>query len=96
MLVQPLTPPPIPPPPYCQDHLTALMEVNEENQQLATQYDREKQRRREIEEVQRSEILSKIVHQFCDHLQCFALTLQNPSRKQKPLAFDRSISVSEI
>ena len=35
----------------CQDHLAALMEVNEENETLTKQYDREKQRRKEIEEV---------------------------------------------
>ena len=34
-----------------QDHLAALMEVNEENETLMKQYDREKQRRKEIEEV---------------------------------------------
>jgi mitogen-activated protein kinase 8 interacting protein 3 len=33
-----------------QDHLAALMEVNEENETLMKQYDREKQRRKEIEE----------------------------------------------
>ena len=34
-----------------QDHLTALDELNEENQQLSKQYQREKQRRKEAEEV---------------------------------------------
>ncbi len=34
-----------------QDHLTALDELNEENQQLSKQYEREKQRRKEAEEV---------------------------------------------
>ena len=34
-----------------QDHLTALMEVNEENETLVKQHDREKQKRKEIEEV---------------------------------------------
>ena len=34
-----------------QDHLAALMEVNEENETLVKQYDREKQKRKEIEEV---------------------------------------------
>ena len=34
-----------------QDHLAALMEVNEENETLMKQYDREKQRRKEIEDV---------------------------------------------
>ena len=33
------------------DHLTALDELNEENQQLAKQYQKEKQRRKEAEEV---------------------------------------------
>lgn len=33
-----------------QDHLTALMEVNEENETLLKQYDREKQKRKEIED----------------------------------------------
>lgn len=33
-----------------QDHLTALDDLNEENQQLSKQYQREKQRRREAEE----------------------------------------------
>ena len=36
-----------------QDHLAALMEVNEENETLVKQYDREKQKRKEIEEVRR-------------------------------------------
>jgi len=34
-----------------QDHLTALDDINEENQQLSKQYQREKQRRKEAEEV---------------------------------------------
>ena len=34
-----------------QDHLTALMEVNEENQTLTKQFQREKQRRKELEDV---------------------------------------------
>ncbi len=34
-----------------QDHLTALDELNEENQQLTKQYQREKQRRKEADEV---------------------------------------------
>ena len=34
-----------------QDHLTALLEVNEENETLVKQYDREKQKRKEIDEV---------------------------------------------
>lgn len=33
------------------DHLTALDELNEENQQLTKQYQREKQRRKEADEV---------------------------------------------
>ena len=33
------------------DHLTALEETNEENQQLSQQYKKEKQRRKQIEEV---------------------------------------------
>ena len=38
-------------PPPTKDHLAALMEVNEENETLLKQYDREKQRRKEIEDV---------------------------------------------
>ena len=34
-----------------QDNLNALMELNEENQQLVAQYEKEKNRRKEIEEV---------------------------------------------
>ena len=33
------------------DNLTALMELNDENQQLITQYEKEKNRRKEFEEV---------------------------------------------
>ena len=32
------------------DNLTALMELNDENQQLITQYEKEKNRRKEFEE----------------------------------------------
>jgi len=42
------------------DHLAALEELSEENVQLATQYDREKQLRRETEEVRALQIIYSI------------------------------------
>ena len=39
------------------DHLAALDELSEENVQLATQYEREKQLRRDTEEVRNQVIL---------------------------------------
>ena len=34
-----------------QDHLNALMELNDENQQLVSQYEKEKFHRKEMEQV---------------------------------------------
>ena len=42
------------------DHLAALEELSEENVQLATQYDREKQLRRDTEEVRALQIIYSI------------------------------------
>ena len=36
---------------WLKDHLNAVMELSDENQQLLSQYEKEKQRRREVEEV---------------------------------------------
>ena len=54
-----------------QDHLTALMEVNEENQQLTKQYQREKQKRKEIEDVSGGLAVWLCVHVHM-YLHCYA------------------------
>ena len=66
-----------------QTHLTALMEVNEENQALSKQYQREKERRKEIEEVREEVFDCTLVLYVYVHCR-FPLTLSPPSHCHHP------------